>query len=1286
VIVLKILLLIVCIAVFSLLQASSAQSLEKVTLQLQWKYQFQFAGFIVAKERGYYREEGLDVTLVEYNNTNIIQELLDKKSDFVLSNSIVLHRDRKLQPISLLATYFQRSPLIIITQPEIKNTLGLRGKKVMLSENDLKNSSLSMMLKYFDINRKNTTFIPQTFRLDEFINRDVDAVAAFKSNEVFELKQKKIPHHIIDPVEYGFSTNAINLFATYKTIDQRPELVHKFLKASKKGWEYALEHRNEVARLIHEKYQKNKSLELLEHEAKVTQEMMMPDLYDIGEINNAFIEKTFKQLVRSEKLKADQTQERLIYHDHINEKKDKIALSQNEKKWLKEHPIITYSEVNWKPLSIIENDAMEGIMGDYLKLIAERTGIIFKYIPSNSWPEVLEAFKEKKIDIVPGVGSSPQEMALGAVTNSYVKYPMVIVTGNEYSFLDSLADIKDKRIAVPKGYTSYNFIVENYPEMALLSTGTIEEALLLVQAKKADAFVGHIATSLYALSKLNMTDLKVSGTTDFEFEHRYLIQEEYPELKSIINKVFRSISETQRNDINARWIRTKVEERLDMSVIWGLIATAVFIIIIFLTRQYSLKQYNQQLEKLKERMDLALDGTRDALWDLDLLSLKLYMSPRWKDITGYREPNDVYVMKQWRRHIHPDDLRNVLQHVSNSLKADGSYLDVTYRLQHRNSQWIWIRTRGKTHYDKNGVAVRMTGTHTDVTQERELQLKYNQQAQMIEQTHDSVISTDLEGFITHWNRGSQLLLEYEEAEMIGKPVSMIYPKEDHATLLENIEILKVSAEVNTTVRLVKKSGTIIFADLSLSMLRDEHGKAYGMVGYSQDITERKRAEDILVEQKNLLDYQAHHDPLTGLPNRTLFIDRMYQGIEKAKRNRKELALFFIDLDHFKQINDSLGHDIGDEVLRIVTQRISAVIRNEDTLSRLGGDEFTVIIENLDNAQDASLLAEKILQVLKEVIEVATHKLYVSGSIGISIYPRDEENVMNLLKAADAAMYRAKDEGRNNYQFYSVEMTELAFERVVMETSLRQAIEREEFIVYYQPQIDTLNDTIVGLEALVRWNHPLMGLVSPAKFIPLAEDTGLIVEVDRLVMKQAMQQMVSWYAQGLNPGKIALNLAIKQLESPHCVSTLVQTMQTSGFKAQWLEFEMTESDVMKNPDQAIIKLKEIHALGIAIAVDDFGTGYSSLSYLKRFAITKLKIDQSFVRDIPSDEEDSAIVKAIIALGKSLNLKLIAEGVETQEQKEFLLTNGCHHMQGYLYSRPVSAQEMTALLEAGFNKQG
>ena len=428
------------------------------------------------------------------------------------------------------------------------------------------------------------------------------------------------------------------------------------------------------------------------------------------------------------------------------------------------------------------------------------------------------------------------------------------------------------------------------------------------------------------------------------------------------------------------------------------------------------------------------------------------------------------------------------------------------------------------------------------------------------------------------------------------------------------------------------------------------------------------------KQKEVLYVQAHHDALTGLPNRVLFNDRLGHGIEQAKRHKTKIALFFIDLDHFKQINDSLGHPIGDRVLIAVTERLKAKIRKEDTLARLGGDEFTIIIEDLKEIQDVSLLAQKILDVLMQPIHIEGHTLYISCSIGISLYPQDDIDANNLIKYADAAMYKAKEEGRNNFQFYSSEMTELALERVVMETNLRQALKKEEFILYYQSQVDANSGKLTGIEALIRWQHPALGLVSPMKFIALAEETGLIVEIDRWVMKTAMKQVTKWYQEGLEPGVLAINLSMRELRSNDFIEILQENMADIGFKPEWLELEVTEGQVMINPEETIIKLEQISNMGIKIVIDDFGTGYSSLAYLKRLPVDKLKIDQSFVKGLPDDKEDVAIVKAIIALSKSLGLEFVAEGVETDAQKEFLVKCGCENQQGYYYCKPMPADKI------------
>jgi len=556
---------------------------------------------------------------------------------------------------------------------------------------------------------------------------------------------------------------------------------------------------------------------------------------------------------------------------------------------------------------------------------------------------------------------------------------------------------------------------------------------------------------------------------------------------------------------------------------------------------------------------------------------------------------------------------------------------------------------------------------------RQEQLKSMHQAQMIEQTHDSVTSTDLNGNILSWNLGSVTMFGYTTSEAIGQNISILHKKEDLLTFSQNIKTLMKTGKYSTDTMLITKSKESIHVSLSLSLLRDEDSNPIAMIAYAQDISRRIKVEKELAEQRKILDHQAHYDALTKLPNRILFHDRVDQAIEKAKRKHLKFALLFIDLDHFKEINDSLGHDVGDEILKTVSKRLEEAVRKEDTVARLGGDEFTVVLEDLKEPQDASFITGKILHFLSESIQVNDNVLYVSSSIGISIYPDDGIAYDNLLKYADSAMYKAKDEGRNNYQYYNTHMTELAFERVVMETALRDALKNEEFVVYFQAQVDGTTDKLIGMEALVRWQHPRMGLVFPDRFIPLAETTGLIIELDRQVMKIAMTQISQWYKKGLNPGRLAMNLTVKQLKEKDFIEMLTKLIKETGCKSQWIAFEVTEGQIMTHPDEAIKILKQISDLDIELAVDDFGTGYSSLAYLKRLPIDKLKIDQAFVRDLPDDEEDAGIAKAVIALASSLKLKVIAEGVETKGQRDFLVENGCKNIQGYFYSKPIPADE-------------
>ena len=452
------------------------------------------------------------------------------------------------------------------------------------------------------------------------------------------------------------------------------------------------------------------------------------------------------------------------------------------------------------------------------------------------------------------------------------------------------------------------------------------------------------------------------------------------------------------------------------------------------------------------------------------------------------------------------------------------------------------------------------------------------------------------------------------------------------------------------------------------------------ISLSLEIKKRHLVQEELKAQKEIFHYHAHHDALTGLPNRFLFDDRLCQAIKQAQRSGTKIAVLFLDLDHFKRINDSMGHKVGDELLVEVARRLRSKIRQTDTLARLGGDEFAIVLDHVINLDVVVSVTRDLLQVMDAPIELSNQSFFVTLSVGVVICPDDGDAPEELLKHADTAMYQAKEDGRNTYQFYAHTMTEKAFERIAMETSFRNALNREEFVIHYQPQVDANTGRFVGMEALIRWMHPDMGLVPPSMFLGFANETGLIIPMDQWVMKTAMLQVAHWYQSGLQPGVLALNVSMRQLQKENFVETIQLLLQETRCQPQWLELEVTEEYIMEDTSMVIQMLNEVKDLGISLAIDDFGTGYSSLSQLKRLPINKLKIDRSFVRDLPHDDEDVVISKTVIALCRNMGLSVVAEGVETEEQKDFLLQNGCHYIQGYYYAKPMLAADLEEQLRA------
>ncbi len=544
---------------------------------------------------------------------------------------------------------------------------------------------------------------------------------------------------------------------------------------------------------------------------------------------------------------------------------------------------------------------------------------------------------------------------------------------------------------------------------------------------------------------------------------------------------------------------------------------------------------------------------------------------------------------------------------------------------------------------------------------------------------------DLDGNVVLASEHYKRLLDPKDASLaeVGKNTFDVYPPRVAEVLDDDdSELLNGSSQGFESEFEVQHTDGSIHAYLMVKFpLRNNAGKIFGICTICTDITERKQAENALREQQSRLNYMAFHDTLTGLPNRSLFYDRINHGLARAQRSSNKVVLMLLDLDRFKNINDSLGHDAGDLLLKAVSRRLHESIRGMDTIARLGGDEFVVVLEGINDVEDVTYIANKLLTTLARPINILGHEISTTVSIGISIFPQDGGNTEELLKHADIAMYKAKELGKNNYQFYTAGMNATAVNFLLLENDLRRAIEQDQLTLYYQPQIDLQSGKLMGVEALVRWRHPERGLVSPAHFISLAEETGLIVPLGEWVLREACRQQKAWIETGNFVGKVAVNLSARQFRQQKFAERIADILTEAQLPAKYLELEITETSAMEHAGETINMMNLLNQMGLSLAIDDFGTGYSSLAYLKRFPIQKLKIDRSFISDIYTDQNDAAIAKSIIGLAHNMMLNVVAEGVENENQAEWLRCQGCDQAQGFLFAKPMSAQQLESFFSGG-----
>ncbi len=684
----------------------------------------------------------------------------------------------------------------------------------------------------------------------------------------------------------------------------------------------------------------------------------------------------------------------------------------------------------------------------------------------------------------------------------------------------------------------------------------------------------------------------------------------------------------------------------------------------------------------------------------------LYVNNSVGKILGYT-PADfikggvVFVTKL----VHPEDAQRIMEQNMAALTLangqDGStdtdpIATFEYRMKHKNGSWRWLHSDGSVFSrDADGKVEAVMNISIDITDRKETETKLKELAgeleervkertkeqellaetikeseeryrMLLESVKDyGIYMLDASGNVVSWNKGAEHIYGYSDEEVLGKHNSIFFPEADiladkpsedlrHARKVDSYEIEGIR---------LKKDGSKLYVHATISPVFEKDGSLRGFTKVVRDITERKQAEDTI-------RHQAMHDPLTGLPNRKALEERLELALQMARREKTKVGLMFVDLDRFKNINDTLGHLVGDVLLKEVASRFESSVRGEDTVARLGGDEFIIMVPHISNTGDMVKLGEKILQAIAQPIMVGQHTLHITTSVGITISPADGDTIHSLLKNADTALYRAKEAGRNRYQFYNQTMNVKASERFALENDFREALQKNEFELFYQPIINLKTKRPTGAEALLRWHHPRLGMIYPNEFITIAEEIGMIAPLGNWVTKQACLQQKKWAQEGLRPLQIAVNVSARQFSEPNFVSDMAAIIEETEMDTRYLELEITEGIAMENIDRTSDKLNQLKRMGIQITIDDFGTGYSSLYYLKRFPIHNLKIDKSFVRHAITNSNDSTIIRTIISMAHNLNLQVIAEGVETDQQLQFLSILRCNRAQGYLIGRPMT----------------
>ena len=1255
---------------------TTATKLEKVTLQLKWKHDFQFAGYYAAKAQGFYRDEGLEVTFKEAaTDIHPIEQVTSGQVHYAIGDTGVLAHYAHGAAIHALAAIYQHNPLIFISKQSsgIISPYEMTGKRLMFDNKGGDNSVLIAMLAEAGLTESDYTVVKRSFSTHELITDQIDAMSAYSTDQPFTLKQQNIAINIIKPANYGIDFYGDLLFTSTQEIQQHPQRAERFKRASIKGWRYAMDHPEELIQLIHQQYAPKLSIDHLRHEAQETAKLILADFIPLGQIDISRLRRIadiYVNLQQAKKLDEAQLQNFIYRPSTLN-------LTTLEQDWLNQHPIIRLGVDRYCPPYewLDKQNTYRGIAADFLHLIEQRVGAHFKIISyKQSYPELLEGIQADDIDMLSRLVSTENRRKYLNFSPVYIQSSVVIIAEQSQGYINSLKQLAGQSVAIHDGGFTHELLAKQHPDINIISTETIQQALQLVATGQAVAFVGDVTAASYIMKKSGLLNLSFAGQTPYQSKFSLATSKRHPELHSIMQKALASITEEERAEIFGRWQKLKIAKGLSYATVfkYGLIILATLLIGAYWI--YLLKQSEKARKDSETKLHAILDNTPMGIWLTDKTGRFTFMNQTFCNVTGITK-NQL---------IDTHSLTSIIgqRKADNCLTSDQACLNqvepyISYeKFPFRDGKFHDLEITKTKLLDSSGETVGIIGIAVDITERKQSDLKLKQSAahfQFIAESAQALIW--ISGVDKQYTWFNKMWLDYTgrtlKQELSHDWTDSVHPDDVQACAECFASHFDQRQPFTMEYRFKHHDGTyhwLLDNGIPRFSLK---GKFEGYIGSCFDITERKKDEDIIWQQ-------ANYDELTHLPNRRMFQDRLEQDLAKSHREKLPLALLFIDLDHFKSVNDSLGHEIGDLLLTEAAQRIVVCVRETDTIARLGGDEFTVILSELNDASSIERITVSIIKTLSQPFTIEAQEIYISASIGITLYPNDGNTVSQLLKNADQAMYRAKNLGRNRFSYYTPAMQEAAQKHLQILTDLRSAVAKQQFQLYYQPIVDLTTGKIHKAEALIRWHHPSNGLISPVDFIPIAEESGLIIEIGDWVFKQAAQQTKKWAETYGITIQISINKSPIQFHSSEDGTAWLNYLRNLNLSGENIVIEITEGLLMDTSDSVIKQLLQFRDANIQVSMDDFGTGYSSLAYLNKFDIDYLKIDRSFTRNLSPNSNDMALSEAIIVMAHKLGLKVIAEGIETEQQKQLLKAAGCDYGQGFLFSKPVPAEEFIKLI--------